>query len=63
MKFEYEGKDIEITASDFSDYESVRLSGVTNMWNTKLVKKLSGLSNEKIMVIMKHYSEIKKEAT
>jgi len=45
----------EVTKEDFESYESVRLSGATNMWDTKTVEELSGLPQNKIMAIMKDY--------
>ena len=47
-----------ITKEEFKAYEEVRVSGVTNMWNVKLVEKLSSLSEEKILSIMKNYTEL-----
>ena len=44
-----------ITKKDFLAYEKVRVSGVTNMFNVKLVETLSGLSKEQYFDIMKNY--------
>lgn len=52
---------MKITKQEFEAYENIRVSGVTNMWNVDLVKDLSGLSEEKIMEIMKKYDELNKE--
>jgi len=52
---------MEITKSDCEAYERVRTSGVTNMWDVKLVSELSGLSEEKILYIMRHYDELNKK--
>jgi len=49
---------MEITKKDCIKYEKVRVSGVTNMWDVNRVESLSGLSREKIMYIMKNYSEL-----
>ena len=49
----------EITKEQFEAYVDVQMSGVTNMWNVKLVGQLSGLKEEKIMTIMKSYGELK----
>ena len=49
----------EITKEQFEAYVDVQMSGVTNMWNVKLVSELSGLEEEKIMTIMKSYGELK----
>ena len=35
------------------------MSGVTNMFNVKLVGELSGLDKEQIMTIMTSYGELK----
>lgn len=45
-----------ITKEKFDAYESVRESGVTNMWNVDLVSQISGLSEEEILLIIKNYS-------
>jgi hypothetical protein len=50
-----------ITKEEFEDYEEVRQSGVTNMFNIRLVEDLTGLSREKIMEIMHNYSELKEK--
>ena len=49
----------EITQEDFEAYEDVRQSGVTNMFNTSVVSDYSGLSRDKIISIMSHYSDLK----
>ena len=49
----------EITKEQFEAYVDVQESGVTNMWNVRLVGQLSGLEEEKIMTIMKSYGELK----
>lgn len=51
----------KITKDEFEAYESVRESGVTNMFDSKVVSELSGLDKEKITAIMKQYSDLKKE--
>ena len=50
-----------ITENEFSAYEEVRASGVTNMWAVSLVSEISGLPEEKIMEIMRSYSELMKK--
>jgi len=52
---------MEITKEEFEAYKKVQSSGVTNMFNVSVVGKLSGLSREQILEIMKNYSEIEKE--
>ena len=49
----------EITKEQFEAYVDVQVSGVTNMWNVKLVGELSGLEKEQIMTIMTSYGELK----
>lgn len=41
-------------------YEGCRKSGVTNMFNVKLVGQITGISKEKLFFIMdkNHYSEL-----
>ena len=51
---------MEITKEKFIAYEKVRQSGVTNMWNVELVCKLSGLTRQECLEIMKNYSELNK---
>lgn len=46
-----------ITKKDFLAYLKVQRSGATNMFDTPVVKRLSGLSKDKILDIMKHYSK------
>ena len=48
-----------VTEEEFEAYEDVRESGVTNMFDVKMVESLSGLSKETIMSIMQHYGELK----
>jgi len=62
MNVEIEKKEkIEITKEDFEAYESVRYSGITNMFMITLVSELSGLSKDKIKAIMKNYEQLMKE--
>ena len=49
----------EITKEQFEAYVDVQMSGVTNMFNVKLVGELSGLEKEQIITIMKSYGELK----
>ena len=49
----------KITKEQFEAYVNVQMSGVTNMWNVKLVSELSGLEEEEIMTIMRSYGELK----
>jgi len=50
-----------ITKEQFEAYESVRESGVTNMFMIGDVKKLSGLGKDDILEIMNNYSELKEQ--
>ena len=52
---------LEITKQEFEAYEAVRVSGITNMFDVTVVQKWSGLSREKIIAIMKNYSELMKK--
>ena len=53
--------DMKITKTQFNRYEGCRLSGVTNMFNVRLVEELSGLTKDKIMTIMKEYGTLKEK--
>ena len=53
-----EDDEIKITKEEMEAYEKCRQSGITNMFDIKKVKKLTGLDEDKIMYIMKHYSEL-----
>jgi len=52
-----ETKKVLVTKEDFFAYEEVRLSGITNMYNVKLVSELTNLTREQIKDIMKNYEE------
>ena len=49
----------KITKKDFEAYVNVQESGITNMFDVRMVKSLSGLEKEQIMTIMQHYGELK----
>jgi len=51
----------EVTKAQFIDYEYVRQSGMTNMFDIKMVKVLSGLDGETITAIMRNYNELDKK--
>jgi len=51
-------KEIKITKEEMKKYEACRQSGKTNMFDIKRVEELTGLSEEKILYIMKHYLEL-----
>ncbi len=50
---------ITITEADFKAYEDVRLSGVTNMFDARLVAELSGPTRPQIIDIMENYATYK----
>lgn len=52
---------LKITKEDVEAYEGVRQSGITNMFDVECVSELSGLSKEKIFLIMKSYSKLIKK--
>mgnify|MGYP003134152904 FL=1 len=52
---------MEITKEELNEYDEVRDSGMTNMFNVSVVSDLSGLSKEKIFYIMKNYERLKNE--
>lgn len=52
-----------ITKEKFKRYESVRRSGLTNMFDVPVVSSLSGLSKEEIIDIMQNYSHYEEEFT
>ena len=49
----------KITKKDFEAYVDVQESGITNMFDVRMVQSLSGLEKEQIMTIMQHYGELK----
>ena len=49
----------KITKENFEAYVNVQESGITNMFDVKMVQSLSGLEKEQIMTIMQHYGELK----
>jgi len=53
-----EDDEIKITKKEMEAYENCRQIGITNMFDIKRVEELTGLSKEKILYIMKHYSEL-----
>jgi hypothetical protein len=52
---------MNITQDQFDSYESVRESGVTNMFNVAVVSDYSGLNRQEIMTIMKNYSTLQEK--
>ena len=51
----------KITKEQFEAYIRVQNSGVTNMFDLKNVKALTGLSKEQIIAIMEQYNELTKK--
>ena len=51
----------KITKDQFEAYVRVQNSGVTNMFDLKNVKALTGLSKEQVITIMEQYSELTKK--
>ena len=49
---------MNITQEEFDAYETVRQSGITNMFNVSVVSDYSGLSRDKIITIMKNYNTL-----
>ena len=49
----------KITKEQFEAYVDVQESGVTNMFDVRMVQSLSGLEKEQIMTIMTYYGELK----
>ena len=49
----------KITKEQFEAYVDVQMSGITNMFDVRMVKSLSGLEKEQILTIMQHYGELK----
>ena len=50
-----------ITENQFNSYEGVRVSGVTNMFNIRVIMEITDLNKEQIMEIMKNYKELSKK--
>ena len=48
----------QVTQDEFDSYVEVQESGITNMFNVAVVSDYSGLSRDKIMTIMKNYSDL-----
>jgi uncharacterized Fe-S cluster-containing radical SAM superfamily enzyme len=51
----------KITQEQFEAYVDVQESGITNMFDVKMVQSLSGLEKEQIMTIMTNYGELKEK--
>lgn len=53
--------ELKVTAVEFGKYLAVQRSGVTNMFDVKMVHALTGLSKPKILYIIEHYKELNEE--
>ena len=51
-------KEVKITAEEFGRYLSLQGSGLTNMFDLKVVMFHTGLSRAKVLYIMEHYTEL-----
>ena len=51
----------KITKEQFEAYVNVQMSGITNMFDVRMVQSLSGLEKEQIMTIMTNYGELKEK--
>ena len=49
----------KITKENFEAYVNVQESGITNMFDVKMVQSLSGLNKVEIMTIMTNYGKLK----
>ena len=52
---------VYITKGKFLDFEDVRVSGVTNMWNTKTICGLTDLTPEEVRIIRRDYGRFKEK--
>ena len=53
-----ETKEVKISAAEFGRYLALQGSGLTNMFDLKVVMFHTGLSKRKVLYIMEHYSEL-----
>jgi hypothetical protein len=51
--------DAEITEEEFQSYVTCQRSGATNMFDTRMVGMITGLSKPKILKIMREYGALK----
>ena len=52
------GKNMTNEKEIFLAFESVRTSGVTNMFNRVLVCELADITKDEYMFVLKHYNEL-----
>lgn len=48
-----------VTKDEFMEYEKCRQSGVTNMFDVRMVEFITGLDRAKIIEVMKSYGELR----
>ena len=48
---------MKITKDKFKQYETIKESGITNMFDIKIVMSLSNLTKEECLEIMKNYGK------
>lgn len=53
-----EVKEVNVTAEEYGRYVALQGSGLTNMFDIKVVMFHTWLPKEKVLYIMKHYSEL-----
>jgi len=53
--------EVNISKADFEEYEEVRSSGETNMFDVRYVCELSGLEREQVIAIMDNYDALNNE--
>ena len=53
--------EVEITATEFGRYLALQGSGLTNMFDLKVVMFHTGLPKAKVLYIMEHYTELCKK--
>jgi hypothetical protein len=56
MATEEKQAECEVTFEEYRAYEDVRRSGVTNMFDVKMVEALSGLERERVIAVMKNFA-------
>ena len=54
-------KTVNVDMLDFVKYLDVRDSGVTNMFDVTTVKKITGLSKEQIIYIIKNFDKLEEK--
>jgi hypothetical protein len=52
---------MKISENEFNAYRQVQYSGITNMFNIKLVGELSKLNEKQILYIMENYGELENQ--